>query len=109
MLAARTDTCATILPACVSREDRLEAALAAVQSTQAHLDAYPDVEAMVVLMGHPGWVGPPRPAGLPLVLIAPNATEPESANPDDPSMLQVVGFDATVPRAIAEFVRGGVA
>jgi hypothetical protein len=39
------------------------------------------------------------------VIVAPNATEPSPAYADDPSVLQVIGFDATVPRAIAEFLR----
>ena len=104
MLGAHGEVAATILPACISREQRLDAVMAAMQWVRPHLDGYPDVEAMVVITGQRGWVGPPRPAGIPLVVLAPNATEAEFANGDDPSMLQIVGFDSSVPRAIAEFV-----
>src|SRR5205085_9896032 len=54
MLAVRPETSATLLPACVSREDRLEAVIAAVQSATPHLDSFPDVEALVAITGQSG-------------------------------------------------------
>jgi 60 kDa SS-A/Ro ribonucleoprotein len=105
MLAVRTEPSATILPDCVAKEDRVDAVMAAVQSAQAHADAYPQVEALVAVTGDGRWPLEARPAGMPLVIIAPNATEPPIANPGDPSVLQVVGFDATVPRVVAEFIK----
>jgi hypothetical protein len=106
MIAARRETSATIVPPCVSRDDRLDAVMAAVQTAQPHLDGHPEVDGLVVVTGERGWTGPVRPHGVPLVVVAPNATEPEFIAQDDPSMLQVVGFDASVPRAITQFVSG---
>jgi 60 kDa SS-A/Ro ribonucleoprotein len=96
MLAARGEDSATM---------RLDTVMAAVQSARPHLDSYAGVEALVVVTGESGWTGPVRPEGLPLVIVAPNATGPSPTYADDPSVLQVVGFDATVPRAIAGFLR----
>lgn len=106
MLAARTEASATILPDCVAKEDRLDAVMAAVQSAQAHPNIYPGVAALVAVTGDGKWTAEGRRTGVPLVIIAPNATEPPIANPSDPAMLQVVGFDATVPAVVAEFLRG---
>ena len=104
MLAARRETSATILPDCVAKEDRVDAVMAAVQSAETRPDACPQAAALVVVAGDGRWREVARPAGMPLVIIAPNATEPPVPNPEDPSMLQVVGFDATVPAAVAEFI-----
>ncbi len=105
LLAARNEAAAIILPPCVSREDRLDAVLAAIESARPNLDAFPTAEAMVVVSGRSGWIGPVRRAGMPLVIVAPNAAEAEFTEADDPSLLRIVGFDASVPRVIAEFVR----
>jgi 60 kDa SS-A/Ro ribonucleoprotein len=93
-----------MLPPCVAREDRLDAVMAAIRPTSPHLDACPGAEALVVITGRRGWVGPQRPRGMLLVVVAPNATEAEFAGADDPTMLQIVGFDASVPGVIAKFM-----
>jgi 60 kDa SS-A/Ro ribonucleoprotein len=93
----------TIVAMWMSREKRLDTVTSSVRSAQPHLDTWPDVDGLVVVLGQNGWIKPPRPSGLPLVVVAPNAAQPEFVH-DDPDMLQIVGFDATVPRAIQEFV-----
>jgi len=103
MLAVRTETSATIAHNCVAKEDRLDAVMAAVQS--ANSATCPDAEVVVVVTGDGAWQAPFRPAGVPMVIIAPNATEPPAAKPGDRSTLHVGGFDATVPAAVAEFIR----
>jgi 60 kDa SS-A/Ro ribonucleoprotein len=105
MLVARTEPSATILPDCVAKQDRLDTVMAAVQSAPAHSGGCPDGAALVAVTGDGRWTAEARPAGIPLVMIAPNAKEPPVANPT-PSMLQVVGFDATVPAVVADFIRG---
>jgi 60 kDa SS-A/Ro ribonucleoprotein len=89
MLAVRTELSATILPDCVAKDDRVDAVMAAVQSADA------GSLLRVAVEGN-------RPAE---VIIAANATEPPIASAGDPFLLQVVGFDATVPAAVAEFLR----
>jgi hypothetical protein len=105
MLAARTEVSATILPDCVAKQDRVDAVMAAVQSAQAHAGACPQVEALVAVTGAGRWTTKARPAGVPLVIIAPNATEPPLGSRPDPGVLQVVGFDSTVPGVVAEFIK----
>jgi 60 kDa SS-A/Ro ribonucleoprotein len=104
MAAARRERQATILPACVSSEHRVDAAMTAIQTAMPFVNAFPDVEALVVVSGQSGWIGPPRPAGVPLAVVTPNATQPNPTATEDPHVLQIIGFDETVPRAIAEFI-----
>jgi 60 kDa SS-A/Ro ribonucleoprotein len=103
MIAVRTENGAKILPSCIERDHGVDAAMAAVGRIQRQPDFWPDVEAMVVISGRGGWIAPARLPGVPLVVVAPDATEPEGGYGHDPSVLQILGFDATVPRAIVEF------
>lgn len=43
-----------------------------------------------------------------LVVVAMTATDVSIADPNDPGMLDVVGFDTSAPQLIAEFSRGGI-
>ena len=43
-----------------------------------------------------------------LIVVALLATPFTIANPDDPGMLDVVGFDAAAPAVMADFVRNGL-
>ena len=41
-----------------------------------------------------------------LVVVGMTATQFSIANPDDPGMLDVVGFDTAAPAVMADFIRG---
>jgi len=43
-----------------------------------------------------------------LIVMAMTPTNFSIANPEDPGMFDVVGFDASVPRVISEFVKGNI-
>lgn len=103
MLATRNEGSASLLPACVSREDRLDTVMTAVDSVRPHLDTYPDSEVLVVISGRGGWIAPSRLTNVPAVMVAPHATDAAPTEAANPAMLTIVGFDASVPRAIAEF------
>ena len=99
MLAARTE------PGTVgSKPERLDAMMEAVQrSSEAGWRT--GAEARVIVISGRECRLPDRPAGMPLVVIAPHADAPVVANADDPWLLQVVGFNPTVPPVVADFVR----
>lgn len=77
-----------------------------------------EVDTFVVYTDNETWYGEIHPyqaleryrktAGVPakLVVVAATATGFSIANPDDPGMLDVAGFDHAVPSLIAEFARG---
>jgi 60 kDa SS-A/Ro ribonucleoprotein len=104
MLMARTEPSATIVSANITREDRFDAVLNAVKPLQPHLDACPDAQALVVVLSQPGWTPPVLKAGVPLIIVLPDTAQPDPAFAEDPAVLQIIGFDETVPRAIAAFV-----
>ena len=105
MLMARTEPSATNLSTTITRDDRFDAVLKAVKPLQPHLDRCPDVEALVVVLGQAGWTPPVLKAGIPLVMVLPDTAQADPAFADDPAVLQIVGFDETVPRAIAAFIQ----
>jgi 60 kDa SS-A/Ro ribonucleoprotein len=86
------------------RHDRLDAVMDAIRAAPTAGPAF-GVEGLVVVTAERKWTPPDRPAGVPLVVIAPHATAPPVAPADDPWMLQVVGFNATVPPVVADFFR----
>jgi len=109
MLAARTESHAVTLPE-ISKKDRLDAVFAR-QAVPPLLDAGADADAIVIVTGDAGslpslerYRGASR-----IVTIAanadPNADVAPLAEPSDPRMLHVVGFDATVPSVVADFIR----
>lgn len=77
-----------------------------------------DVDAFVVFTDNETWAGGQHPhqalaryrerTGIPakLVVVGMTATGFTIADPDDGGMLDVVGFDASAPAVIADFVRG---
>lgn len=77
------------------------------------------VDTFVVYTDNESWAGPIHPhqalreyrerTGIParLVVVAMTATRFSVADPNDAGMLDVVGFDAGVPRLVSDFSRGG--
>ena len=78
--------------------------LNAVQTLQPHLDTCQEADALVVFLSQAGWRPPVLNAGVPLFVILPDTEQPDPALAEDPAVLQIIGFDETVPRAIAAFV-----
>jgi len=77
-----------------------------------------EVDTFVIYTDNETWAGSIHPhqalqeyrrkTGIParLVVVGMTATEFTIADPTDPGMLDVVGFDAAVPSLITEFARG---
>jgi len=77
-----------------------------------------EVDTFVIYTDNETWAGKVHPhqalqeyrraTGIPakLAVVAMTATECSIADPSDPGMLDVVGFDAAVPSLITEFARG---
>jgi 60 kDa SS-A/Ro ribonucleoprotein len=77
-----------------------------------------DVDAFVVYTDNETWAGSVHPAqalrayrearGIPakLIVVGMTSTGFTIADPRDPGMLDVVGFDTATPQLIAEFARG---
>jgi 60 kDa SS-A/Ro ribonucleoprotein len=111
MLMARSEG-ATIHPT-VSRADRLEQVTAAVAAHNGGIgfDRQSGTEAFLCLAGDGAMLPALRryraETGIAarLVVIAENAVQPPLGAVDDPGVLQVVGFDASVPAVVAEFLR----
>jgi 60 kDa SS-A/Ro ribonucleoprotein len=78
-----------------------------------------EVDAFHVYTDNETWAGHMHPhqalkqyrdrTGIPakLAVVAFSATDFTIADPSDPGMLDVVGFDTAAPAVIADFVRGG--
>ena len=97
MLAERKEPGSGATPA------RLDAVMEAVRLTAA-AEPPSGAEAMVVVTADREWRPFDRPAGVPLVVIAPHARGPVVTGAADPWLLQVCGFDATVPPVVADFI-----
>jgi 60 kDa SS-A/Ro ribonucleoprotein len=90
MRAARTEPGARIQPVTFSKEDKLDAVMKAIA-------AHPPVsEGTIRVKG-----------GDREVVIAPNASEPPMRDLRDPNIMQIAGFDATVPALVSDFLREG--
>lgn len=84
------------------------------------LDNKLDVDTFVIYTDNETWAGKIHPfkalqnyrkfAGKPtrLIVVATSATEFSIADPTDPGMLDVAGFDASAPRIIGEFSMGNI-
>lgn len=91
MRAARTEAGANIYPVAIRKEDKLDAVMQAI-------GAHPPQSGATITVK----------AGDREVVIALNAAEPPKRNLRNPNVLVVVGFDATVPTLVADFLRDGL-
>ena len=98
MLVARTEP-----GAAGSKHERLGAVIDALQAAP-QSGWRSGADALVVVTAGKSCIPADRPAGVRLVVIAPNAERPVVTG-EDSLMLQVVGFDATVPPLVADFLR----